>query len=84
MRVSVEPTYDMSKVLGVDSFEVEDVETVADVIEKAKAKIGPDFEKLTRVAAIAVNGVLVSHSRGMKTRLSDGDIVGFVKAAAGG
>jgi molybdopterin converting factor small subunit len=30
------------------------------------------------------SGVLVSHKRGMKTRLADGDVVGFVKAAAGG
>jgi molybdopterin converting factor small subunit len=74
----------MSKVLGVDRFEVEDVETVADVVAKAKVKVGPEFEKLTRVAAIAINGVLVSHKRGMKTRLADGDVVGFVKAAAGG
>jgi molybdopterin converting factor small subunit len=31
-----------------------------------------------------VNGVLSNHRRGMKTRLADGDIVTFVKAAAGG
>jgi molybdopterin converting factor small subunit len=33
---------------------------------------------------VAVNGVLSSHRRGMKTRLADGDVVTFVKAAAGG
>lgn len=84
MRVTVEPTYQMSKVLGLDSFEVEDVATVADAVEKARERLGDEFEKLTRVTAIAVNGVLVSYKRGMKTRLSDGDVVGFVKAAAGG
>jgi molybdopterin converting factor small subunit len=36
------------------------------------------------VAAVAVNGVLVNHRKGMKTKLSDGDTVTFVKAAAGG
>ncbi len=84
MRVTVEPTYDMSKVLGVDSFEVEDVATVAEAVEKARERVGDEFEKLSRVAAIAVNGVLVSHTKGMKTRLSDGDRISFVKAAAGG
>ncbi len=84
MRVRIEPTYEMSKVLELDSFEVEDVATVADVVEKAKAKVGPEFERLTQVAAVAVNGVLVSHRRGMKTELADGDVVAFVKAAAGG
>jgi len=84
MRVRVEPTYQMSKALGVDFFEVEDVETVADVLEKAREKVGPEFDKLTRVAAVAVNGVLINHSQGLKTRLNDGDVVSFVKAAAGG
>lgn len=84
MRVTVEPTYQMSKVLGLDRFEVEDVETVAEAVDKARERLGDEFEKLTRVTAIAVNGVLVNHKRGMKTRLSDGDVVGFVKAAAGG
>ncbi len=84
MRVTVEPTYQMGKVLGVDSFDVEDVETVADVVEKARQKVGPEFDKLTRVAAIAVNGVLINYKQGLKTRLSDGDVVAFVKSAAGG
>ena len=36
------------------------------------------------MAAVAVNGVLINHRKGMKTPLADGDIVAFVKAAAGG
>jgi len=84
MRVTVELTYDMSKALGVDSLEMEGVQTVADLIDKAKAQVGPGFENHTRLAAIAVNGVLVNHKRGMKTKLADGDIVAFVKASAGG
>ncbi len=84
MRVTVEPTYDMSKALGVDSLELEDVRTVADVVAKAKRQIGPDFERYARVAGIAVNGVLVNYKKGLKTKLADGDIVAFVKASAGG
>jgi len=87
MSVTVELTYEMSKALGVPRIEIEAVPTVADVVGVARARFGDagaDFEKLTRVAAVAVNGVLVNHRRGMKTRLADGDVVAFVKAAAGG
>jgi len=86
MRVSVEPTYEMTKVLKMDRFDVEvaSAATVADVVDKTKAKVGPEFDKLVRLAAIAVNGVLVNYQRGMKTRLAEGDVVRFVKASAGG
>ncbi len=84
MKVSVQPTYQMSKLLGVTSFDVEDVGTVADVVAKAKAKVGPEFDKLTSVAAIAVNGELVNYKKGLETPLSDGDVVAFVKASSGG
>jgi molybdopterin converting factor small subunit len=87
MSITVELTYDMSKALGVQRFELEDVRTVADVVRLARARFGEgeeSFEKLTRVAAVAVNGVLINHRKGMKTALSDGDTVSFLKAAAGG
>ncbi len=86
MRVAVEPTYEMTKILKMNRFEVDvaDAATVADVVEETSRKVGPEFEKLMRLAAIAVNGVLVSYHRGMKTRLADGDEIAFVKAAAGG
>lgn len=87
MPVTVELTYDMSKALGVASFEIEGAATVADAVAQARARFGEQgagFEDLTRVAAVAVNGVLVNHRRGMKTPLADGDTVAFVKAAAGG
>jgi len=87
MGITVELTYEMSKVLGAPRFEVDAAPTVADAVELARTRFsdaGADFEKLTRVAAVAVNGVLVNYRRGMKTRLSDGDVVAFVKAAAGG
>jgi molybdopterin converting factor small subunit len=87
MAVTVELTYDMSKALGVSSFALEDPATVRDAVRQTRERFGAgagDFEKLTRVAAVAVNGVLVSHRKGMKTRLSPGDRVSFVKAAAGG
>jgi len=84
MRVTVELTYDMSKALGTDHFEVEDVATVKELIAKARERVGPTFEEHTRLAAVAVNGVLTSHAKGLGTRLADGDRVSFVKAAAGG
>lgn len=87
MGVTVDLTYDMSKALGIRRFELAEAATVADVVRMARERFagtGADFELLTRVAAVAVNGVLVNHRRGMKTRLEDGDVVAFVKAAAGG
>ena len=84
MKVTLEPTYDMSKALGADSLELEGVHTVADVVEQAKRQIGPDFDQYARLAGIAVNGVLVNYKKGLKTKLADGDIVSFVKASAGG
>jgi molybdopterin converting factor small subunit len=87
MSIRVELTYDMGKALGTHAFELESASTVADVVAQTRARFGAagaEFEKLARVARVAVNGVLVSHRKGMKTRLADGDRVGFVKAAAGG
>ena len=87
MAVTVELTYDMSKALGVRRFELESASTVQDAVRLTRERFpegGGDFETLTRVAAVAVNGVLVSHRKGMKTALSPGDRVSFVKAAAGG
>ncbi len=87
MSIRVELTYDMGKALGTHAFELESASTVADVVEQTRARFGAagaEFAKLARVARVAVNGVLVSHRKGMKTRLEDGDRVGFVKAAAGG
>jgi molybdopterin converting factor small subunit len=87
VAVTVELTYDMSKELGVQSFELEDVRTVADVLSAARERFGEkaaSFDQLGSRAAVAVNGVLTSHRRGMKTQLADGDVVTFVKAAAGG
>jgi molybdopterin converting factor small subunit len=87
MSITVELTYEMSKALGVQRFEIEAAATVADVVKAARARFSDaraDFEKLTRVAGVAVNGVLSNYRRGMKTRLADGDVVAFVKAAAGG
>jgi molybdopterin converting factor small subunit len=84
MRVTVELTYEMSRDLGVERLEVEDVTTVAELVAKAKARVGPSFDKHARLAAVAINGVLVNYKRGMRTKLADGDVVGFVKASAGG
>ncbi len=86
MSIRVELTYDMSKALGLQTFDIESAATVRDVVEQTSMRFdgGEEFAKLARLAAIAVNGVLISHRKGMKTQLVDGDRVGFVKAAAGG
>jgi molybdopterin converting factor small subunit len=87
MSITVELTYEMSKSLGVPRFEVDEARVVEDIVRMARGRFeerGESFEKLARIAAVAVNGVLINHRQGMKTRLSDGDTVTFVKAAAGG
>jgi len=87
MAITVELTYEMTKALGTKRFEVEGARTVADAVRLARERFGnagEGFEELTRRAAVAVNGVLANHRRGMKTPLADGDTVTFVKAAAGG
>ena len=87
MSITVEVTYDMSKALGVRRFEVDGARTVEDVVRLTGEKFGErgeTFAKLTRVAAVVVNGVLISHQKGMSTALTDGDTVTFLKAAAGG
>ena len=85
--ITVELTYDMGKALGVDTFEIDDVARVADVVAATRARFGDkaeDFEKLTRVAAVAVNGVPVNYRMASKPALVPGDTVACVKAAAGG
>ena len=87
MGITVELTYEMGKALGTGRIEVEGAATVADVIRLTRERFGEragEFERLTRVAAVSVNGVLASHRRGMRTPVADGDRVMFVKASAGG
>ncbi len=87
MSITVEVTYDMSKELGVRRFEVDEAKTVSEAMRLTRERFGEAgdrFEQLTRVAAVAVNGVFVNHRKGMKTRLDDGDTVTFLKASAGG
>ena len=87
MLITVELTYEMSKTLGERRIELTKAQSVAEVVEQTAARFASDrdqFEKLSRVSAIAVNGVLVGHRKGLKTKLESGDRVTFVKAAAGG
>ena len=87
MGVAVQLTYAMAKELGAQRLEIEGARTVADVLRMTRERFAATpgrFEELTRVAAIAVNGVLVQYQRGAKTPVRDGDTVAFVKAAAGG
>ncbi|MDH5672561.1 MAG: MoaD/ThiS family protein [Myxococcales bacterium] len=87
MGVNVELTYEMGKLLGEHHFELQDVHSVAEVLDAVRARFGDRGERLTelsRHAAVAVNGVLVNYKKGKRTRLQDGDRVSFVKASAGG
>jgi len=87
MGVRVQLTYDMGKELGENRIEIEGAHTVKDIVRLTKERFKPgstSFDTLSRVAAVAVNGVLINYRKGMKTPVADGDIVAFVKAAAGG
>ena len=84
MRVTVELSYEMSKVFGSERLEIADVRNVSELVDKARAVLGSSVDEQLSHVAIVVNGVMINHSRGMRTKLSDGDIVSFVKAAAGG
>jgi molybdopterin converting factor small subunit len=87
MAVVVQLTYAMAKELGAPRLELEGAETVADVLRLTRERFAASpgrYEELTRVAAVAVNGVLVHYRRGVRTPVHDGDTVAFVKAAAGG
>jgi molybdopterin converting factor small subunit len=87
MAITIELTYEMTKAFGAPRFEVSAAATVADAVKAASQRLGTkgiQLDDLARVAAVAVNGVLVNHKKGMKTKLADGDTVTFVKAAAGG
>ena len=87
MSVTVEFSYDMSKALGERRLAIPNPGRVREVIaevERVFAEKGADFSALSKVTSIAINGVLMNHRRGMKTKLEDGDVVAFVKAASGG
>ena len=87
MSVTVELTYDMSKAFGARRVDVQGARTVRDVLRLTRERFGEraaEFDTLTRVTAVAVNGVLVNHRHGLRTEVADGDTVMFLKAAAGG
>lgn len=86
MSITVELTYDLAKALGVRRFEIEGPASPQDVTRLTRERFGEQaeiFDKLTRVTALVVNGVLVNHKR-KNFQLRDGDRVSFFKAAAGG
>jgi len=87
MSITIELTYDMAKALGVHRLEVEGTPTLRQVQALTRELFGAEteaFDKLTRVTALVVNGVLASRTLGLDTPLRDGDRVSFLKAAAGG
>ena len=86
MSITVELTYDLAKALGVRRFEIEGPANLQDVLRLTRERFGEQaeaFDKLTRVTAMVVNGVLVNRKR-ENSALKDGDRVSFLKAAAGG
>lgn len=83
MAVRVEVTYEMGKRLGSHCLELE-AATVGDAIEEVRTRLGDEAPALTARTALALNGVLVRYRDRLRTRLSDGDTLSFVKAAAGG
>ena len=87
MSVTIELSYDMSKALGARRLEIENPGRVREAVAEVERRFGErgaDFSGLSKVTSVAINGVLMNHRRGMKTKLEDGDIVAFVKAASGG
>ncbi|MCH2185765.1 MoaD/ThiS family protein [Myxococcota bacterium] len=87
MSITIELTYDMAREFGQRKIELPSARTVSDAVRLMRLRFPGDstaFLNLTRVTAIAVNGVLIRYHKGMKTRLHNGDTLSFVKAAAGG
>ena len=87
MSVTVELTYEMSKAYGERRIDVPDAATVKELVAEVQRRFddrGQVFAPLSRVTAVAINGVLMNHRKGFKTPLADGDTVSFVKAASGG
>jgi molybdopterin converting factor small subunit len=86
VAVTVQLTYDMGKEIGAMRIEVDGARTVDDVLRATRARFADParFDQLSRVTAVAVNGVLARYGRGKATAVADGDTVAFVKAAAGG
>jgi len=87
VSITVELTYDLAKLLGTRHLELEGAATVGDALRLTRAHFAEqqaDFDRLTRVTALAVNGVLINHRNLWATPLTPGDRVSFLKAAAGG
>ncbi len=87
MSITVELTYDLAKALGIRHFVIDGPANLQDILRLTRERFGEQgqtFDKLTRVTAMVVNGVLVNRKRGMSEPLKDGDRVSFLKAAAGG
>ena len=87
MSIIVELTYDLAKLLGNRHLVLDGADTVGDALRLTRARFAEhqtDFDRLTRVTALAVNGVLINHRSQWETPLAPGDRVNFLKAAAGG
>lgn len=70
-------------VLGVTE-ETFDADTVLLVLSHIKESYGRAGYKAAKSALIVVNDVSIGQLNGMKTKLADGDVVGFLPICGGG
>ncbi len=87
MSITVELTYDLAKALGSRRLELEGTPTLRQVLTLTRDRFGAEgaaFDRLTRVTALVVNGVIASRTHSLDIPLQAGDRVSFLKAAAGG
>ncbi len=69
--------------LGTKSEHYE-ADTVKDVLRQIKELHGKELYKLAKAMLITVNGLSIQMEHRYKTRLNNGDVVGFFPLAAGG
>ncbi|MCE5189227.1 MAG: MoaD/ThiS family protein [Eubacteriales bacterium] len=58
--------------------------SVKDVLEYVKSSYGKEAFSAAKSSLIVINDVSIGLYQGMKTRLNDGDIVGFLPVCGGG
>lgn len=76
------PNFELAEKIG-GNVEIE-AETIDELIRIGIERYGEPFQSATKHATISVNGRAIQHLKGGRTRLSPGDRVWFVVAAAGG
>ena len=61
-----------------------DAATVSDVVRHVKEAYGKEAHKAAKSALVVVNDVSIGQLSEWKTKLSDGDVVGFLPLCGGG